>query len=684
MRTLALTLTAGLALSSAATAQHDNLPLTDLTLYRSGVGSFTHSTTIEGTHAFDLRFSPRHVDDVLKSLLMLDAAPESAASVRYQSNEDLQRRLAEFSIDLDRASSIENLLAQLRGTRLTLTTTDGRREGTILGVEKRSATIDNQTSNRHYLNLITSVGIRSVPIDDITSFEFDDEQLAQELEKALATLVEARTDNLREMGLTFTNPSAERRPVAVSYVHEMPVWKTTYKLVIPRDEGANADDEPKLTLQAWAIIENTTSSDWNNVNLALAAGRPVSFTMNLDEAIYANRPTLPVPVAGGFLAQMPKRELNQSFARANDRAAEQSMDALRRQAEMGEAAGAFADGFMSKRTDEVLANTQSQSTADQAGGQFLFRLDAPITLESQQSAMLPIATTKVTGEPVSFYTTRAVRDHPLLGVRFTNDTDLHLMPGPVTVYDDDTYAGDAQIPHTSRDEEQRFTYALDLDVHADVDRKQDSFDVAYAIDEGLLRRINRTHITWTYTFVNRDDDTRTLVLDHTKAFGPRGTIVDPVSPDENEKNTITRERTLDPGEEITIEIVEQRDTENTFELADHDIDTFIATASQSALSQPLIDAMKKAASMKTHIAELESRRDELDNREHDITSDQSRIRSNMARLDRNSELYQRYYNTLIEQEDTLQAIRADLTETRKQLNTARANLRDYLTNLTID
>ena len=680
---VALSLSAGLCAGVQAAPE---LPLTDLTLYRSGVGSFTHIANIEGTETFDLRFATEAVDDVLKSLLMLDSAEGGSHSVSYQSREDLSRRLAKFSINLSAASSTTDLFNQLRGVEVTLTTSDTTRTGTILGVERRSSA-DRSTSpptqtNESIVNIITDTGIRSIPIDTINNYTFTDKELADELNRALRTLVENRTDNVRDMAITFANDSADRRAVAITYVREMPVWKTAYRVVIPDEKDADATG--KLTLQAMAIIENTTAADWSDVRLSLAAGRPISFTMDLDKAIYAPRPNYPVPVFGG-LANLAKAATQFASSGAglgySKRAREESMRDLAAQSEMALDGMNFADEARLVAPSMTRGSMgDALSSGDQAGGQFIFTLDSPLNLESQQSAMLPIASTSVTGDAVSFYSFDDVPKHPLLGIRFTNDTGLHLMPGPVTVYDADRYAGDAQIPHTSRNDEKRFTFALDLDVHATRTTEDDRYDVSHSINEGLLRKISRHERTFTYTLKNLDSRTRTVVIEHRKVSG----IVLGVPEDEKHLSKVTREITIEPGESTSIDIVERSQQSHQYRMGEFDADTFIATATEGTLSEPLIAAMKKASRMKRDISSTESQISRHSDRIKGIFSDQSRIRSNMNKLDRNSELYQIYYTKLTDQEHEIAELELNIDTLKSGLATKRSEYAEFLSNLNID
>src|SRR6185369_2452203 len=77
--------------------------------------------------------------------------------------------------------------------------------------------------------------------------------------------------------------------------------------------------------------------------------------------------------------------------------------------------------------------------------------------------MLAILNGSVQGEKVSIYNPNVQAKHPLNGLKLTNSTGLHLMQGPVTVFDDGTYAGDARIEDLPPGSERLISYALDLD-----------------------------------------------------------------------------------------------------------------------------------------------------------------------------------------------------------------------------
>ena len=95
----------------------------------------------------------------------------------------------------------------------------------------------------------------------------------------------------------------------MGYIQETPVWKTTYRLVLR--------DKEKPFLQGWAIVENTSEEDWNNVNLTLVSGRPISFTMDLYQPLYVPRPVEQLNLYASLRPQVYGQDLAQrtrSFA----------------------------------------------------------------------------------------------------------------------------------------------------------------------------------------------------------------------------------------------------------------------------------------------------------------------------------------------------------------------------------
>src|SRR3974377_2240678 len=86
----------------------------------------------------------------------------------------------------------------------------------------------------------------------------------------------------------------------------------------------------------------------------------------------------------------------------------------------------------------------------------------PLTLPRQKSAMLPIVGKDIEGGRVSIYNEATQAKFPLLGIKLKNTSGLHLMQGPITVFEGSNYAGDSRILDLQPNEERLISYAIDL------------------------------------------------------------------------------------------------------------------------------------------------------------------------------------------------------------------------------
>src|SRR5207302_10033091 len=75
----------------------------------------------------------------------------------------------------------------------------------------------------------------------------------------------------------------------VSYISEVPVWKSTYRILLPDKPGE------KPLVQGWAIVDNTIGEDWKDVRLSLVAGAPQSFIQHISQPYYVHRPVVALP-----------------------------------------------------------------------------------------------------------------------------------------------------------------------------------------------------------------------------------------------------------------------------------------------------------------------------------------------------------------------------------------------------
>ena len=161
---------------------------------------------------------------------------------------------------------------------------------------------DGGTLTRHRLSLMTDAGLVQAVLEDVTALQFTDPQAKAQIDRALLGLSENRAKERRKLSLDILGEG--ERPIAISYVVAAPVWKTSYRLVLPKD-GA------KARLQGWAVVENLTGGDWKDVELTLVSGNPVALRQALYTAFFSDR--IEVPVTAGQKL-LPKQDDSDGIA----------------------------------------------------------------------------------------------------------------------------------------------------------------------------------------------------------------------------------------------------------------------------------------------------------------------------------------------------------------------------------
>ncbi len=258
-------------------------------LYKNGVGYFEHLGRVRGNQTVHVDFTSAQLNDVLKSLTALDLSGGHITGVDYNSEAPLGRRLATLRLALGEKPSMADFLAALRGARVEVRPATGPAlAGRLLSVERKTRTAPNWTVETDEISLITDSGeVRSIDLNPATSVRIAEHDLQTEVGKYLGLIASARDQDVRRMTLSTTGTG--ERNLYVSYISEVPIWKTTYRIVLP------TKSEKKPLLQGWAIVDNTVGEDWNDVELSLVAGAPHSFIQQLSQPFYGRRPVVALP-----------------------------------------------------------------------------------------------------------------------------------------------------------------------------------------------------------------------------------------------------------------------------------------------------------------------------------------------------------------------------------------------------
>jgi len=666
------------ALSAAQQATRPanaDVPVAKVVLFSSGVGYFEHAGTVHGAGSTELRFKTSQINDILKSVVLQDQDGGTIGAITYPSQDPLAKTLKSFQVDITQNPSLEQLLNQLRGARVTLQAQAEHFSGTILGVEERSRATDRGPVQVATLNLLTGATIRSIELQTISNLSLDDPQLQDELTKALASLVQARDQDKKPVTINFSG-SGDRR-VRLGYVVETPVWKTSYRLLLDEKPTPNR-------LQGWAIVENQTESDWNNIALSLVSGRPISFMMDLYQPLYATRPTVVPELFAGLKPQVyddgidTKKEVDELRKAMASPAAGQSQDFARR--ERARDLTSVNEAVAASRMDAA-ASVAAIAEAAKLGELFQYTVNN-VTLPRQKSAMLPIIADSVEIERVSIYNPEVMASNPLNGVLLKNTTGKHLLQGPVTVLDKGSYAGDARIDNVGPGQHRFLSYGIDLDVAVNTKRSETNAVTTATIRKGLLILTRKLTSSVEYSADNKSDKEKFLVIEH--RVRPGWKLVDTPTLIE-QTAAFYRFRGVAAANKVSRLVVKDELPQlETIALVNANLDLLLSYRSNVEIPRAVRDAIAKAAQLRQAVADADRDINARSQQISDITAEQNRIRENMKTVAPSTQYYDRLLAKLNEQESSIEALQRERAAITVKRDAARKSLDDYLGTLTVD
>lgn len=673
---------AAAAPDAAAPAQEAQVPVRAVVLFSSGVGYFEHFGQVRGNATTELRFKTEQINDILKSLVLQDLDNGRVTNITYPSQDPIDKTLRSFQVDITGSPSLASLLHQLRGAAVSGNMLNGQRfDGTILGIEQRKRPMgENETPvDVAVLNLLSGGRITSVVLDEIGTLTLEDAKLQEELNKALLALAQSRDQDKKPVVIHFDG-DGERR-VRLGYVVQTPVWKTSYRLILPNE------NEP-AKLQGWAIVENQTDNDWNNIQLSLVSGRPISFIQDLYQPLYVQRPVvvpqlyaslLPQTYGAGMAAPQLEARAAQ-MAPAAPRAARRSEMAADQDRLMkvgDDAAQEHAFG----RQMNFPSSVQSVASAADVGE--LFQYTVPnVTLPRQKSAMLPIVTEDIEVERLSIYNMNVLAKHPLNGARVKNTTGKHLLAGPITVLDGGSYAGDAQVENLPPGQERMVSYGIDLKMQVNPRETESHGSVMSGrIVKGVLELTYKHVRQRTYAIENKSDAPRTLIIEH--PYDPAWKLVDTPEPLEKTDSLYRFRQEIPANASAAMRVSEQRVQAQTLAILPMDPGELLGHMQTGEIPQPVKDALRKAAELKRAVVETDRQIAERERKLESYPGQQSRIRENMKVVDRNSDLYRNLHQRLETQEQEIIRLQDEVEQLRRTRQEQQAALERYVADLNV-
>ena len=694
------------------TAKSADVPVTRVVLFSSGVGYFEHNGSVTGTATSDLRFETAQINDVLKSLVVYDRSGGHVNTITYPANDPVNRTLRSFEVNLSGDPPLADILKQIRGAQVTVSVADETVTGLILGVEQKDKAIGKGDAEKvlhtWVVNIISETGIRSISLDDIRKLDIQDDKIKKEMNQALSALVQARDQSKKTVTLHFDGQG--QRTVGMGYLVETPIWKTTYRLLLP-----DATSKNNAELQAWAIVENQTDNDWNDVALSLVGGRPISFIEMLYQPIYVSRPVVQPTTIGSIIPQTYDNGI--SITNPSLAVQQQGQAQNLRQMIVGNGlndnrmfsnAGGVLNNF--NGNFDVTNSVQSAAApvpagvlpmtdfaqgvaaiaeAMKIGEMFHYTVDK-VSLPRQQSSMIPIIVEGMNVDRLSIYSPTVSSKYAMRGLRLHNNSGKYLLAGPVTVMDTlkegHSYAGDAKIEDIPPGQSRLLSYAVDQDTSIQIARDTgEEALITGSVVKGTLKVQYRNEIKRIYTLQNKSDSPKTIIIEH--PLNGDYTLKDPATGVEKTDKAYRFEVKLDAKQtkdfSVTMERVRKEEVVLLNAPAVNASDPVIFYSRQDKIPAKVQEVLKTVSTKRAAIADLERKLQIRNADRTQITQDLAGIRESIKVIPTGTTL-DTYIKKLTDHDNDLTKANADIKELQASIESARSDLTKYLETATVE
>ena len=702
------------------------LPVTRVILYKNGIGYFEHSGHVRGSQDVNVDFTTAQLNDVLKSLTVLDLGKGHVTGVSYNSTAPLEKRLGSLHLPVGENPTTAQFLDALRGARVEVHSGSSTALGRLLSIEREvmrdrpkndAGEVEKSKIGLTQVSLVTDNGeVRLFDLNPSTTVRVVEKEVNDEVGKYLGLVASTRDQDVRRM--TISTAGEGERNLLVSYISEVPVWKSTYRIVIP--------NEGKPLLQGWAIVDNTVGEDWDNVELSLVAGAPQSFVQELSQPYYARRPVVSLPENAMLTPQTHEATMEEKADVVNGQpmtptkiappvATPQRIregvvggvpggvpggsvggplhgDAYYSAGNGGSAGGPASFSALTlpvPRPDAtaIAENLESGTTVGQSqelGDLFEYKLSDRVTIRKNQSALVPILESRIDAEKVSVW--NPTESSVLRALWVNNTSDLTLDGGSFNVLEGDAFAGEGLMVAIKPGEKRLLSYAADLGVLVDAKQKSENQRVTkVVIAHATMTQSTQERQESTYTIRNRDTERRVLVVEHPARAGWK--LADDLTPAESSISYHRFRVALDPKKTTTLVVKEYRPITNRYaitNITDAEIKLFL---DQKMINPEVEKALRKIISQKNDVAVIDAvitgRRGQITS----ISEDQQRVRENMKALKGSAEekaLVERYVRQLNEQEDRMQSLRHEISEMQQKRDAAQSTLNGMVEALTME
>ncbi len=687
--------------------QENKLKIEKIIIFKHGIGYFLLKGTMKGTGTFELEFNVDEMNDILKSLFVLDTSEKGHISfISYDAAITPDQLLKNIMIDIPNVNSFTSLITQLKGAKIEISIgrqTSEKRKGIIMGMEEiEKIKNDIKITDKLLVLLLEETGkIVKIPFSEISEFDVLNKDIKNDLKFFLDTIISGIKKDSKKIIINCESGGNDEneRTIFVSYLHESPIWKTSYRLIMSKEQ----EEQNKCLLAGYSLIENITNQDWEDIELTLVAGMPVSFIYDFYRPIIMERPIIEPPKV--LSAKPTDIEEEMAFdefkAYRGGGAPKMKKEAIGTAMEYAKAPMAPARAVMTSPdttisgglSDDMLLDKMRFATKTQTkelGELFEYKISNPVTIKRKKSALVPLLTEEIKTKKILLYNKNEHDKNPNACLEITNNSALILERGPVTIIYDDNLAGESIIPFMNKDDTRLLNYAVEQAVIINTEQKTENLNVhKVSFGGAYCYEYYYTNLNTVYKIKNKTEEPKELYIDHPKK--PDYKIIEKPEEPEETANYWRFKLILEPKSAIEFKLLERKENYSSYYIWNWTKKDILNKISfyikKQFIEKELESNLREIAELIGDLAQFQNQKSKLENEQNQMISEQERLRENISVLGDSTQeasLKEKYVNKLTLQENRFEAIKAEINDLEKQINKLNKEIEKKLYNLKSD
>lgn len=647
------------------------LEITRVVLYKTGLGFFEKRGKIDLSQQKSVKISFKNttMNDLLKTFSIMRVRGDLLiAGVSYEGqNTNINKLLEDCIIRLPESDTLYTLINQLRGFEVKLISNKNEVSGVIVGLQARQEPVSDKNTGvitELYVILRLSDGkINTFKIKELKSLEIVDPIAKKDFNFFMDVVQSSKSEKYRNVTIYFqgTEPSE----YILTFLQELPAFKVSWRIYILDDVDEKDKKEKDMTeipilLYGFAIIDNILNEDWNSVQLSLMSGLPISFKYDSYSPLYISRPEI---------SRTADLSINQSSMGSIDTGAYK-----RKPKESSESAD-----LGGKAEDPLAIVNNIVSSSKVKGSGYEYKIPMRVTVKRNQSSLIPIVQNKLKAKMVSVYNENVDTKHPMSTLEFKNTTDLVLEEGPISIFKDDVFQGEAMLPFMEKDEQQRIPYAINQSIEVTTETKQKQNQIHKVQMKSYIEGFYYTEMQKIYTITNIADFQQILIVEHPKSSGYE--LFDSEKPAEDTANYNRFRIELEPQETKKL-VLKERKILTHYEYYENIgqgiIDNWFKL---NLISEVEYGKLIKLIEYRNQIAQLNKNIQEIEEKRNLISTEQARIRENMktmTKLESENKLRNRYVSKFEAGEQELDKFEKEIEAIKKKISEIDQKYKEYI------